>query len=661
LRSFSPSFDDILNPNRLTLMKHLIKHNIGIFLVVCLSFSPLFAQKKGQDKKVKGGKAEQKETLPPAPAIPQTASYQFSMDLTKVKDDKLMVEVITPKVTENEAVYCMPKIVPGTYSIYDFGRFLSNFKAYNAVGEELTVENLDENRWKIKNAQSLYKITYWVEDSYDTNLGNFVFEPAGTNIEENKNFVVNAHGFIGYIDGMKRNDYEVNITKPEGFFGATSLQNISNTPSTDKFVVDDYMQLADAPIMYAQPDTTIMQVGGAEILISVYSPSKKLSSKFVSEQIAPILNAQKDYLGGKLPVNRYAFIIYLFQGFSGSGMMGALEHSHSSLYYLLDTDPNDLAQFIKDVAAHEFFHIVTPLSIHSKEIHDFDYINPQMSKHLWLYEGCIEYFAGHVQVKHGLMSEEDYFNVIIGKINEAKSYKDKLPFTLMSKGCLREHKSQYQNVYAKGALIGMCLDIKLRQLSGGSYGIQNLILDLAKQYGKDKPFDDEELFDKIIEVSKFTELRKFFADYVEGENPLPLKEIFKSVGLKYDVTEKVPSLSLGMELTFDEATGFFSIEKIDETNAKSGIQKGDYLVAINKSRITQQNYRDVFDEVKKKGKEGEKYTVTIERVENGKRKEKKVKATMVTVNEYNYLPLAIDEKATSEQIKLRNAWLKVSP
>jgi len=636
-----------------------MKYFLPFFIAILLAFSS-FGQKKVQEKKVKGGKSVQKETLPPAPAIAQTENYQIAVDLTKAKDDKLAVELITPKITENEVIYCMPKIVPGTYSIYDFGRFLSDFKAFNAQGVELAVEIIDENRWKIKNAKELYKITYRVEDSYDTSKDNFIFEPAGTNIEENTNFVLNTHGFFGYIDGMKRNDYEVNITKPEGFFGATSMQNVGTTANVDRFVMEDYMQLADAPIMYAKPDTTILQVGDTEILIAVYSGKKKLTSKFVAEQITPILNAQKEYLGGKLPVSRYAFIIYLFQGFSGSGSMGALEHSYSSLYYLPEIEPDDLAQFIKDVAAHEFFHIVTPLSIHSQEIHDFDFINPKMSKHLWMYEGCIEYFAGHVQVKYGLMSQEDYFNVILGKINEAKSYKDKLPFTIMSKGCLHEHKSQYQNVYAKGALIGMCLDITLRKLSGGSYGIQQLILDLAKQYGKDKPFNDEELFDRIIEVSKQPELRKFFTDYVEGENPLPLKEIFKSVGLKYDITEKVPSLSLGMQLSFDEATGYFTIDEIDEANAKTGIQKGDFVVAINKDKVTQQNYRDVFDQVKKNGKEGEKYTVVVERLENGKRKERKVKATFVTITEYNYLPLVIDEQATPAQVKLRDSWLKVS-
>jgi hypothetical protein len=35
--------------------------------------------------------------------------------------------------------------------------------------------------------------------------------------------------------------------------------------------------------------------------------------------------------------------------------------------------PRELVKSMMDVVSHEFFHIVTPLSIHSKEIQDFDY------------------------------------------------------------------------------------------------------------------------------------------------------------------------------------------------------------------------------------------------------------------------------------------------
>jgi predicted metalloprotease with PDZ domain len=53
----------------------------------------------------------------------------------------------------------------------------------------------------------------------------------------------------------------------------------------------------------------------------------------------------------------------------------------------------ELVKSMMDVVSHDFFHIVTPLSIHSKEIQDFDYNDPKMSEHLWMYEGVTEYFA----------------------------------------------------------------------------------------------------------------------------------------------------------------------------------------------------------------------------------------------------------------------------
>jgi predicted metalloprotease with PDZ domain len=87
-------------------------------------------------------------------------------------------------------------------------------------------------------------------------------------------------------------------------------------------------------------------------------------------------------LGGELPIDKYAFLFYFTDKPSLSGASGALEHSYSSFYFLPEADTSAIAQEVRDVAAHEFFHIVTPLSIHSKEIGEFDFNNPKMSKHL---------------------------------------------------------------------------------------------------------------------------------------------------------------------------------------------------------------------------------------------------------------------------------------
>ncbi len=142
------------------------------------------------------------------------------------------------------------------------------------------------------------------------------------------------------------------------------------------------------------------------------------------------------------------------------------------------------------MAAHEFFHILTPLSVHSEEIQYFDFTDPKMSEHLWLYEGSTEYHAHKAQLQAKLIPVDRFLSVMGTKITRSRmGFNDTLPFTFMSKHVLEPtYEKQYGNVYEKGALISLCLDVKLRQLSGGKYGLINLILDLSAKYGKGKPF-----------------------------------------------------------------------------------------------------------------------------------------------------------------------------
>lgn len=67
-----------------------------------------------------------------AEEIPQNnTNYIATIDLTKVENDRVKVTIDVPEVSSETIVYCLPKIVPGTYSIYDFGRFIFEFNAYD--------------------------------------------------------------------------------------------------------------------------------------------------------------------------------------------------------------------------------------------------------------------------------------------------------------------------------------------------------------------------------------------------------------------------------------------------------------------------------------------------------------------------------------------------
>lgn len=607
----------------------------------------------------------------------QSTYYQYKVDLNKVDNDQLEVELQIPEYGESVATFHIPKMVPGTYSIYDFGRFTSNLKAYDAGGKELSVAHDDANTWVISGAQRLSRITYKIEDTWDTDKPNVVFEPAGTNIDKDKVFVFNNHGIFGYLKGKEFQPMQVEVDRPAGFFGGTSLRRVGGDKDTDIFAAESYHRLVDSPIMFCEPDTAVIQVGKTKVLIHTYSPTKRVNSKALVADIKPILEAQREYLGGELPVDNYAFLLFLNpEGDSYlSGAAGALEHSYSSFYAMFEGEPKNIAQSIRDVAAHEFFHIVTPLSIHSEEIHYFDFIDPKMSAHLWMYEGVTEYSAQHVQVKQRLVSIEHFLNQMSDKLRTSEYFNDDIAFTEMSKTCLDKNKDQYSNVYLKGALIGMCIDLKLRSLSKGAYGIQNMMQGLAKKYGIEKPFKDEQLFDEIVAVTGFAEMKDFLNKYVGGKEKLPYAELLKAAGIEYQekgyVTELSPlgfsspaAIGLDMDQMLIKIANEDALDEFGRNYIK--FKTGDLIQKWNGNEVSLASVNTVLGTYAQSAKEGDQLVVTVLRAKgkpkkNSKKKPKyetvELKATLAKVKTEVKHAFVVDKAATPEQVAIRKAWL----
>lgn len=572
------------------------------------------------------------------------------------------IELTVPEYDYGDSVeFHFPKIVPGTYSIYDFGRFVNEFSVTDEKGNQLPFQRLDNNRWLITRAKEIHNISYWIEDTYDTDKDTIIFEPAGTNIEEGKNYLLNTFGLFGYLDGLKRRPYDIEIIKPQGFYGATPLKQLMSSTSKDRFLSVDYYELVDSPIMYTLPDTASIYLGETEVEVSVYSPNNKLNAPEVMNQISQILKAQARYLGGNLPVDKYVILIYLFDKTPKSKGTGALEHSFSTVLSMREQSADRIAQSIISVTAHEFFHVITPLTIHSEEIHNFDFQKPQMSEHLWLYEGLTEYAAGHVQLKEGLIDFEDYLKLMRSKIRISKnSFNDTLPITVMSEGCLDEYQSQYSNVYFKGALIGLCLDIKLRGYSDGEYGTQNMMADLSNIYGKNEAFKDEELFNRI-EMVTFPQIEDFFQAYVDGSKPLPLQEVFEMIGVNY-----YDSI-LTTEITFGDVGLGYNAEKdrilvrstdnLNDFGKELGFEEGDEILRINGILINGSNFNKVITQLKTGLKEGDELKFSIARYnKKGKEKRSELIGKAIEHDKTEYHVLEPMKNASEAQLALRKAW-----
>jgi predicted metalloprotease with PDZ domain len=464
------------------------------------------------------------------------AFYQYEIDLLNTNQDRVRVLANLPRLHKQEAVFVVPKIVPGIYGAMNFGQYVADFTALDRKGKALQVEKQDTNSWLIRGAKQLSRVSYTVADTWDVfhhvdgEPSNF-YRSAGSAYQADSAYVLNYNTLVGYVEGQQQRPYRITIRKPAGFYGASYLTPQPQNDSTDLVQSPTYRELVDSPVLYARPDTAWIQLGQTTVLVALYATSKQHYAPVLAKGLKNVLAHQQAYLGGTLPVEKYSFLVYHNKGRAGSYMGDGLEHSHSTLCLMESPALDDLGPFLTQLTTHEFFHVVTPLHVHAEEIEHYDYRRPTLSRHLWLYEGLTEYATMHMAIKEGLQTLPAFLAVVQKKIADMRQYDNTLSFTELSQNAM-SRQDQYYNFYLKGALFNLCLDVKLRELSGGKMGTQELMQQLQKRYGPHKPFVDDQLFDSITKLT-YPQMRDFFRDYLEGGKPLPLAETLAKTGFDY--------------------------------------------------------------------------------------------------------------------------------
>ncbi|MEJ6759905.1 MAG: hypothetical protein QNK76_05250, partial [Flavobacteriales bacterium] len=472
------------------------------------------------------------------------------------------------------------------------------------------------NALKVKKKRNTYtiiglpaEIEYWAEDTFDSKVRkNKVFEPAGTNNQEHRNFLLNAAGYFGFFEGQESLPITLEVQKSPSLYGVSAMESY-RYGNSQIFNARNYHHFLDCPIMVSKPDTTSFRLGEAKVTISVFTENGRALSGDIYDAVKTSMGAIENFLDGELPVTNYAFIFYIkdyteFEGlFNGTEIrigqiikvirqlagkgFGALEHGNSSVYFLPDFGGSSVLEGMADVCIHEFFHILTPLGLHSEEIGNFNYIEPKMSQHLWLYEGITEYFAGISQVKGNVIDKEEYVRTLLrGKLVTSDKFpNDDMSFTEMSENVLEKpYKKQYPQVYQRGAVLGALLDIRIMELTNGKKDLLDIILALRNKYGPNKSFKDSDIIAEFVSMSD-PALQTFFDRYITGREDLPIKEYLHKVGIEYDRSFKGeivvdPLKDNDVKRSRIARKGRYTIKKVGK-NDEIGLQEGDLLTSYN--------------------------------------------------------------------------------
>jgi len=485
--------------------------------------------------------------------------YIYSINLDDIVDDKVYVHLHCPGLNQQTVAYHFPKTIPGTYKELDYGEMIETIEPRDSKGNILPVEKIDKNTFVINNAIDLTSIHYWVNDSWDhPKAMTRIWPMGGTNIEDSLNFVINASGWFGFFEGLELVPVELTIDYPYEMETFSALPISYKLDQSVTFEARDYHHLVDCPIMISKPDTSSFTINNTKVFIEAYHANGKSGySEVIKNDIQPTMLAVASFTD-ILPVDEYHFILYFRDGEAFMEAMrskdvgiikkiqtfwrnrslfgaGALEHGNSSFYVLPDFGDTTFTSMIKRVALHEFMHIFTPLNLHSEHIGNFDYVEPKMSKHLWLYEGVTEYFANLILLQSNLISEREFFGQRMSrKISASSRYPEKkISFTKMSEKVFeKKYGKHYLQVYQRGAIIGLLLDIEIIRLTNGQKTLKDVVIELSNIYGAEKSFNEEYFFDEFTALVH-PELRQWFADYVEGTIPLDIEGGLAQIGVIY--------------------------------------------------------------------------------------------------------------------------------
>jgi predicted metalloprotease with PDZ domain len=453
----------------------------------------------------------------------------FDVDLTQ-NTDTFFVKLSAPKkLSKSNAIFQFPATAPGTYQTMNIGRLVSDFTAIGTNGKKLKTTFIAPNQYKIKDIKKLKELRYKVAETFDTELKDLpIYMMAGSSIEKD-HALVNAHTIGGYFHGLQANPVGIKIKGEPDWKTGTALKE-----ENGYFMAKNFDELVDSPLLTGKTTFAETKIADTPVRIFTYSEKGKINSEMLLKEMTQMLKSSEKFLV-KLPVDNYTFLFYFLQ--DPSGVTGAWEHSYSSEYVLGEEEPTPaFLKSVVDIASHEFFHVVTPLNIHSEIIESFNFEKPTPSQHLWLYEGVTEW-ASHVQLfRGGVTNLEQYIanglkqKIIVNELyfNPKWSLK-KIADESFNGG---EGAKQYGNIYYKGALTASYLDIRILELSGGKFGLREVLLDLVKKYGKGNPFSEENFFDDLAKMT-FPEIKDFANKYILNSEDFPHEEYLAKIGLKY--------------------------------------------------------------------------------------------------------------------------------
>ncbi|MGY6743349.1 MAG: M61 family metallopeptidase [Cecembia sp.] len=414
---------------------------------------------------------------------------------------------------------------PGRYELANYAQKIRSFKVHH---KELPLkwQKKSKDLWYFSAQETgTYQVTYeyycnqmdaggcWLDDiQLYLNFSNFIFD-----VKERSNEAIS-----------------LSIALPENYQVATALPNKGH----GRWEASGYQHLMDSPLLAAvELQHFDYQVAGhqfhlwfhGEIHFDIAQLIKDFKA-FTKKQIEAF---------GALPAEHYHFIFQLlpYKHYHG------VEHAYSTV--ITYGPASALAQKseldeLVGVSSHELYHFWNVCRIRPKELIPYDLSNEVYLDTGLVLEGVTTYMGDHFLLESGYFSLEDYLKILQKQIQKEVDHQGwenqnilESSFDLWLDGYKPGIPDKKVNIYNRGALIALCLDLMLKSGESSLSQVMKKMWESFGSTGQGYVLDD--FYSMLCQSTENSQpIKAFWEDYVlgKGELILPLTKLLANIGVR---------------------------------------------------------------------------------------------------------------------------------
>jgi len=453
-------------------------------------------------------------------SVPDPASHVYQVQLS------------TSGWDQDTVLFMMPTWMPGYYQKMDYSENALNMVAEDEHGIGIPLNKLDNHTWQVTDVRNkALNITYDIRTERQ-----FV---ANSYVDSLHAYIIPENSFL-FVEGYINSPVSVKIdNNPAWNNTVTGLEPVQG--SSNVYSAPDFDVLYDSPFLLGNlEELPSFSVQGIEHHFVGYHMGTFDETNFMNT-LKKVVESAVNIIGD-IPYKQYTFIAI------GPGR-GGIEHLNNTTVSFNGArlDSEEGMSGMMNFLAHEYFHNYNVKRIRPFELGPFDYNNGSRTNLLWVSEGLSVYYEYLIVHRAGLTGDSLLLRSFEQHINTVENNPGRIYQSLVQAsyqtwedgpfGNQGENRGKTISYYEKGPIIGLLLDLAIRNATQNEKSLDNVMQFLYWEYYKKKQrgFTDAE-FQQACETIAGKSLNSLF-EYVYTTKPLDYNTYLNYAGLELSMAE----------------------------------------------------------------------------------------------------------------------------